>query len=295
MTHGQLFAGIGGFGLAAQWAGIKNVWANEIDPYCCKILRQNFEGLEVYEKDIRTFKPEYTDIITGGFPCQPFSHAGKRKGTDDNRYLWPEMLRVISEVRPRWVIGENVAGLLSMENGKTLDRILTDLEDQGYHTETFLIPASATGAWHRRERIWIIAHTESPGNKGKPRKRTEQDHKEIRGGIRGQSVNSSQDDSNTTAKGLQGYSRHESGNCKNHGFASNNISDGNYWQVKSGLGGMVDGLSNWLVEPEGIPRVTTKNQNRVNRLKGLGNAIVPQVAYEIFKAIIDYDQPAKRT
>ena len=99
------------------------------------------------------------DIITGGFPCQPFSHAGKRKGTDDSRYLWPEMLTTIRILKPSYVVGENVAGLVSMENGKTLDRILSDLENEGYSTEQVVIPACAVGAWHRRDRIWIIAHT----------------------------------------------------------------------------------------------------------------------------------------
>jgi len=196
MTLGGLFSGIGGFELAAQKAGIVPVWSNEIDPWCCKVLRKNFDH-EIIEEDIRLLPSNATeqgfqkrssktmgqpeenkkskrlygktqrhkimsvDIITGGFPCQPFSYAGKRKGTDDDRYLWPEMLRIIKDVRPSWVIGENVAGIKSMENGKTLDRILTDLEDIGYNTETFLIPACSVGTWHRRDRIWIIAYSNS--------------------------------------------------------------------------------------------------------------------------------------
>ena len=101
------------------------------------------------------------DIITGGFPCQPFSHAGKRKGTYDSRYLWPEMLRTIRILKPSFVVGENVAGLVSMENGKTLDGILSDLEDEGYSVESFIIQACAVGTWHRRDRIWIVAYNES--------------------------------------------------------------------------------------------------------------------------------------
>ena len=276
MTHGQLFAGIGGFGLAAQWAGIKNVWANEIDPYCCKILRQNFEGLEVYEKDIRTFKPEYTDIITGGFPCQPFSHAGKRKGTDDNRYLWPEMLRVISEVRPRWVIGENVAGLLSMENGKTLDRILTDLEDQGYHTETFLIPASATGAWHRRDRIWILANS-------------------------GNCSNTPNEGSSGKEKKIQGKRRETRYTRKSIGAVSEIYSNNGDERIQGGIKIEIPELIRFQRGEDGRgvayigdrPNIPTPVLCRsydgvssgVDRIKALGNAIVPQVAYEIFKAI----------
>lgn len=161
MKHGQLFAGIGGFGLAAYWAGIENVWANEIDPYCCKLLKKNFPKTTVYEEDIRNIGKHNlaaVDIISGGFPCQPFSSAGKRRGKDDDRYLWPEMLRIIRELQPTYIIGENVAGLLSMENGKTLRGILSDLENEGYNNEVFVIPAAGLGAWHKRDRLWVCSH-----------------------------------------------------------------------------------------------------------------------------------------
>ena len=128
MRLGSLFAGIGGFELAATWAGITPVWSNEIEPFACKVLTKNFDH-EIIQKDIREIGKHNlpaVDIISGGFPCQPFSQAGKRKGTEDNRYLWPEMLRIIRELQPSWVIGENVAGLLSMERGATLKRILAD-------------------------------------------------------------------------------------------------------------------------------------------------------------------------
>ena len=105
----------------------------------------------------------HIDIITGGFPCQPFSHAGKRAGISDERYLWPEMLTTIRILKPTFVVGENVAGLISMENGKTLDGILSDLANEGYETEQFIIPACGVGAWHRRDRIWIVCHTERNG------------------------------------------------------------------------------------------------------------------------------------
>jgi len=166
MTLGSLFAGIGGFELAATWAGIEPIWSNEIDSFCCNVLRKNFEH-EIIEKDIREIgrrNLKRVDIISGGFPCQPFSQAGKRKGKSDDRYLWPEMLRVIKELQPPYVIGENVAGLLSMENGETLKNILIDLENEGYNNEIFSISACSVSAWHRRERIWIISNTNSSGH-----------------------------------------------------------------------------------------------------------------------------------
>lgn len=192
MTLGSLFAGIGGFELGAIWAGITPVWSNEIDSECCERLRNNFTH-EIIEEDIRDcgkarkYELPPVDIISGGFPCQPFSHAGKRQGQDDDRYLWPEMLRIIKEVRPTWVIGENVAGILSMaepiREPKVESRIITrtpetdyyeailtleekmllrsickDLEEEGYEVQSFVVPACAAGAPHRRDRIWIVAY-----------------------------------------------------------------------------------------------------------------------------------------
>ncbi len=348
MKHGQLFAGIGGFGLAAQWAGIENVWANEIDPYCCKVLKKNFSNLKIYEQDIRDIgvntdtisrrrgtsedskiyrqrlsdssinmgenEPktrdeterkykvnlEPVDIVTGGFPCQPFSHAGKRKGKEDDRYLWPEMLRVIQEVNPSFVIGENVAGLKSMENGKTLEGILIDLEDIGYQVETFLVPASAVGAWHRRDRIWIVAHSNSIRSLQQDTVLT-RPKKANKSNIDKRDTNANniipirKDVPNTISRGQQRQGKFEQSistkkgeNRKTIGIKSGCRSG--QWAVKSHMGGMVDGLPNrmdgyWDSEPEGIPRVATGIKDRVDRLKGLGNAIVPQVAYELFKAI----------
>ena len=172
LTLGGLFEGIGGFPLAASWAGIKPIWSNEIDPFCCKTLNKNFNH-EIIQKDIREIGArnlKRVDIISGGFPCQPFSQSGKRKGNKDDRYLWPEMLRVIKELQPSFVVGENVSGLLSMENGETLKRILSDLENEGYNNEVFIIPACAKGASHRRDRLWILAYTNNVGLQGGGRK-----------------------------------------------------------------------------------------------------------------------------
>lgn len=161
MRHGSLFSGIGGFDLAAEWMGWENIFHCEIAEFPRKILKYHFPKSICYE-DIK--KTDFTkhrgkiDIISGGFPCQPYSNAGKRKGKDDDRHLWPEMLRVIREIQPRFVVGENVAGLLSWNNGMVFHEIITDLENEGYETQAFLIPACATNAPHRRDRIWFVAH-----------------------------------------------------------------------------------------------------------------------------------------
>jgi DNA-cytosine methyltransferase len=157
LTHIDLFSGIGGFALACRWNGIKTVQFVEIDKFCQKVLNKNFPGVPI-EPDIKQFdgkKYAGSFILTGGFPCQPFSCAGKRNGKEDDRFLWPEMLRVISEVRPRWIIGENVAGIINME----LDNCISDLEREGYEVQTFIIPACAVNAPHRRDRVWIVANS----------------------------------------------------------------------------------------------------------------------------------------
>ena len=162
MKQIELFAGIGGFGLAGHWAGIETVCQVEIDPFCQKVLAKNFPNAHRHA-DIKTFDGHPwrgIDIVSGGFPCQPYSLAGKRAGNDDDRALWPEMLRVIREVAPSWVVGENVAGLLSMDGGRVFDGIVTDLENQGYTVETFIVPAVGVGAPHKRDRVWIVAHAD---------------------------------------------------------------------------------------------------------------------------------------
>jgi DNA-cytosine methyltransferase len=166
MTHGSLFSGIGGFDLAAEWMGWENIFHCEIGEFPRKILKHHFPNSICYE-DIK--KTDFTkhrgeiDIISGGFPCQPYSNAGKRRGKEDDRHLWPEMLRVIREVQPRFVVGENVSGLLTWNNGMVFHEIITDLENEGYETQAVLIPACATNAPHRRDRIWFVAHSNSNG------------------------------------------------------------------------------------------------------------------------------------
>jgi len=162
MTHGSLFSGIGGFDLAAEWSGFTNLFNCEWEEFPRKVLKHHFPNAEQFG-DIHDFDAtKYNgriDILSGGFPCQPFSVAGKRKGSEDERHMWPEMLRVIGECKPRWVVGENVRGLVNWSDGLVFETCCTDLEALGYSVQSFIIPACATGAPHRRDRVWIVAHS----------------------------------------------------------------------------------------------------------------------------------------
>jgi len=164
LTVGDLFSGVGGFSLGLERAGFTIEWQSEIEPYCCDILKKHWPNVPNLGDIYKIKDPPPVDLICGGFPCQPFSVAGKRKGKADDRYVWPEMLRVIAEVKPRWVFAENVPGIIHME----LDQVLSDLEGQGYYNHEWpdgrkeiiplIIPACALNAPHRRSRVWIPAY-----------------------------------------------------------------------------------------------------------------------------------------
>jgi DNA (cytosine-5)-methyltransferase 1 len=161
----DLFSGIGGFSLGLHSTDIfETIKFVEFDKFCQKVLHKNFPNIPI-EGDIRNVKGEEfeADVITGGFPCQPFSVAGRQKGTDDNRYLWPEMFRLIKEVKPEFVIGENVQGLINLQDGMVLRQVQDELEGEGFEVQCFLIPASGIGAWHRRNRVWIVGHSKHNG------------------------------------------------------------------------------------------------------------------------------------
>jgi len=217
IKHANLFSGIGGFLLAAEWCGWENIFAVEIEDYPQKVLQKNFPNIQkfkdIYDFDGTKFKGT-VDIISGGFPCQPFSVAGKRQGEKDNRYLWPEMLRVISEIKPAFVVGENVVGLVSMENGKILERIFSDLENEGYTVESFIIPACGVGAWHRRNRIWIIAYSRLFG---------QEKHEKQTAGIE----QYSQTASNTESINKRGLSKRKKKEKSRFAFNSQNVSNSN--------------------------------------------------------------------
>jgi len=161
----DLFSGIGGFSLGLHSTGIfETTKFVEFDSFCQKVLNKNFPNIPI-EGDIRNVKGQEfeADVITGGFPCQPFSVAGKQKGTNDNRYLWPEMFRLIKEIKPEFVIGENVQGLINLQNGMVLRQVQDQLEGEGFEVQCFLIPASGVGAWHQRNRVWIVGHSKHNG------------------------------------------------------------------------------------------------------------------------------------
>lgn len=167
MTHLSLFSGVGGLDIAAEWAGFETVGQCEYADYPTKVLEKHWPDVPRW-RDIRTLTAEAffertglrtVDVISGGFPCQPFSVAGKRRGKSDDRFLWPEMVRVIKELRPAWVVGENVAGIVNM----ALDEILSELDREGYAARTFLFPAHAVGAWHLRYRVAIVGNADEHG------------------------------------------------------------------------------------------------------------------------------------
>ena len=438
----DLFSGIGGFSLGLERAGMQTVAFCENDKFCQKVLAKHWPDIPIHENieelDGRQYRGT-VDLVCGGFPCQPFSVAGQQRGAEDDRALWPEMLRVIREVEPAWVIGENVSGIINME----LDNVLSDLENSGYSCQTFVIPACAVDAPHRRDRVWIIAShanlkskpdgsqhegqrsgqldvadtdskrtIKSPGldenaerqakfraessgssetvadthdNDGRGRSgsqpRGRHSRVEHRGGGSGQPeretdspvgnakhdgsfateiTRSSSSSSDNDTKGQESSSKFEGasrpgndetvadskrktgrrrriqrpsknsgedeerppkefgryGEAVAHPPSSRQSGQGKHehpgnqeahrerktshaldvsvrkeWGAQPGMGGMADGVSRWLDEPEGIPRVTGKAPDRVNRLKALGNAVVPQVVEVLGRFIIDKELP----
>jgi len=241
VKHLDLFSGIGGFALAARRVGWETIAFCEIEPYCQKVLRKHWPDVPIYD-DVRELTGEtvgHVDIITGGYPCTPFSSAGKRRGRADDRYLWPEFARLIRELRPRWVVGENVAGHIGMG----LDSVLADLEREGYAWEAFVIPACAVDAPHRRDRVWIFgSNTEYDGSAEQERK----------------------------------HQRPENGN----GSGANELVAGTV--VVGDSRNNAQGF--WKTEPS-VGRVANGIPQRVDRLRGLGNAIVPQIAQIIYRSI----------
>ena len=324
----DLFSGIGGFSLGLHSTGVfDTVKFVEFDKFCQKVLQKNFPDVPI-EGDIRDVKGEEfeADVITGGFPCQPFSVAGKQKGTNDNRYLWPEMFRLIKKIKPEFVIGENVQGLINLQDGMVLRQVQDQLESEGFEVQCFLIPASGIGAWHQRNRVWIIGHSKHNGLLASEKRSRD---KKINGGaqkgqnqtIESERTNGSTNDgnvSNTIGKLSDGCSsptrdskkefirlecnegwdwqkvwsqtercsEQTMANTETEGLqrrsistdlegsqrSSNNTSETSteeqytWWQTQSNLCGVPDGISYGL------------DKDRSNRIKSLGNAIVPQCA-----------------
>lgn len=299
-----LFAGIGGFELAARWVGWETIAVSEIDAFCQKVLQYHFPGAQLHG-DIKT--TDFTkyrgqcDIITGGFPCQPFSAAGKRRGTADERYLWPEMLRVIDEVKPRWVIGENVRGLVNWDGGLVFDAVCTELENTGYDVQPFVIPACGVNAPHRRDRIWFIANATDGGYRGRSgERRTDQRDKFLPNELKRDALGGE-------IAGRCGGGNDYAGNVFNASSIGRNALNNEHGSAQQGQSGRkfsptISTRSVWdgfPIEPpvcsgndgfsEGLDGITFPKW-RKESIKGYGNAIVPQIAYEIYKAIILYEQ-----
>ena len=275
----DLFSGIGGFSLGLERTGhYETVAFCEIDKYCKLILKKHWKGIKIYD-DVKEITKERLEadgiespeIITGGFPCQSFSVAGKQKGTSDSRYLWPEMFRIIKIFKSKFVIGENVRGIVNIENGMVFETVCTDLESEGYEVQPFLIPAAGVGAPHRRDRIWFIA---TLANTNVNREKWNQPEDGQRSGTQ----QSSEDVANAITGNVEtGRQRH--GTLRT-GHQEERLSD----HVAGG--GETQGQDNWWnVEPN-VGRVAHGVQGRIHRLKGLGNAICPQIAEEIGRAII---------
>lgn len=319
----DLFAGIGGFALAERWMGWETKVCVEIDPYCQRILKHHFPKSEIHG-DIKTFDgTKYRgtiDLITGGFPCQPFSSAGKRKGTSDDRYLWPEMLRVIREVAPRWIVGENVRGLVNWSGGLVFEQVCADLEAEGYEVQPFILPACGVNAPHRRDRIWFVAHSnrvisgagESTGFCGTEKPQSTLEKKR----------HNSEEPCNTgdlrTTPNSGGQGRKERQQIGGWENEKENGARLDVWSKRFGENGPTPNSDtsrrkeqfaatksieqescSWIPSTQWdnwptVPPVRTINDglssNMVrSAIKGAGNAIVPQVVYQIFKAIEQYE------
>ena len=260
LTHGSLFSGIGGFDLAAEWMGWENKFHCEWNDFGQKVLNHYWPNAESFTDITKTDFTKYAnkiDILTGGFPCQPYSTAGKRKGKEDERHLWPQMLRAIREISPRFVVGENVRGLLNWNGGMVFEEVCAELESYGYQVAPVVISAASLGAPHGRDRIWFIANAGDNGNnRGSSKVQTKSKNKIL------QKRNDIQQPRQSTIIRQKMESP----------------SDWEQFPTKSPFCGGDDGISGGL---DGITFSKWRNES----IKAYGNAIVPQVAYQIFKAI----------
>lgn len=308
LTHLSLFSGIGGLDLAAEAAGFTTVGQCEWADYPTKILEKHWPDVPRW-RDIRTLTGESfyeqtglhaVDLVSGGFPCQPFSTAGKRRGKKDDRYLWPEMLRVLREIRPRWVVGENVAGIVNL----ALDQVLADLEDAGYSGQAFIVPACAVDAPHRRDRVAIIAYTyfercerderpafksqdlckDVPDTDGTELQGCEQSRSPAGDGWRqetcgpacelGEAVSYADNGCGAVRRDGELPAAYEAeGGRRDNGRRAEEYVTREWWPAEPGVGRVVNGLP-----------------HRVDRIKCLGNAVVPQQFYPFFAAIAEIER-----
>lgn len=332
MKHGSLFSGLGGFDLAAEWMGWENIFHCEWMEFPRKVLDYHFPNadshIDICKTDFNKYANEI-DILTGGFPCQPFSMAGKRKGTDDERYLWGEMLRAIQEIKPTFVIAENVAGILSIDDGLVFEQVCLDLETEGYEVQPFVIPAAAKNAPHRRDRVWFVAYSRSIRlEQCKDKAEMGRGQKEIRrqGYKSTLQFKTTSSIGNATNSNGNGFNE-RNGNDEIHSSeggqyaqcdikqsdVNGDATNSNSWRTQTRQDGEVLGESNregkargfvndntqnnWKQFPtqpsicggdDGLPTELdgiTFSKWRAESIKGYGNAIVPQVALELFKQL----------
>jgi len=272
LTHLSLFTGIGGIDLATEWAGFRTVAQVERDPFCRHDLARlwplvpRFDDVRaVTARSLREAGIERPTLVSGGFPCQPFSVAGQRRGAEDDRFLWPEMLRVVSELRPPWVLGENVVGIISL----ALDDCIADLEHLGYSCRPFVVPAAGVGAPHQRERVFIVANADDATTA-----RLGTDRREIlpfaeSEGFDVGGAHVAQWGDAPDAVRPRRQERHAPPVAEGSGLGA--------WRPDP-FGGQ------WAVEPA-VGRVADGVPGRVDRLRALGNAVVPQQVYPILRGI----------
>jgi len=333
----DLFSGLGGFSLGLERTGhFETVAFCDNDKFSKAILDKHWKGIKVYD-DVREISEEkfkedgieFPDIITGGFPCQPFSVAGKQKGTSDDRHLWPEMFRIIKTFKPRFAIGENVRGIVNIQDGVVFETVCTDLESEGYEVQPFNIPAAGVGAPHRRERIWFIAIREDVVNtvgeyegreisrSDEEKRRIQEEHRtehsttgkssrtsEVRNGDNGYEGNKNNvADTHSSNQRTGKKSKQQEGNTSRECFSNSSEYDVSNTIGERGRSRITERenaedvrqspeSSNtgwWHVEPN-VGRVAHGIPGRVHRLKGLGNSIVPQIVEEIGKALIKAEQ-----
>jgi DNA (cytosine-5)-methyltransferase 1 len=308
MTHASLFSGIGGFDLAAEWMGWENLFHCEWNPFGQKVLKHHFPNSISYNDITKTdfsIHKGSVDILTGGFPCQPYSAAGKRLGKADERHLFPHMLRCIKEVQRRWIIGENVRGLVNWNGGMVFNEVCDDLEREGYEVQPFLIPAAGVNAPHRRDRIWFIAYSNNYGTHTRFGKVQEKNGKVSKWNNDAKSGNTGNEfitnsnnkmrfwEASNNTKWENNQQESNNWNCLRNNirsisqeqYVTKSIFEQNRWKkfpTKSPVCGGNDGL------PRELDNITFPKW-RNESIKAYGNAIVPQVAHQIFKTIQEFE------
>ena len=311
MAHGSLFSGIGGFDLAAEWMGWENAFHCENNSFAQKVLKHYWPHAISYSDIKETDFTEWhghIDVLSGGFPCQPYSTAGKRRGNKDARHLWPHMLRAIQEIRPTWIVGENVRGIVSWNNGLVFEEVCAQLEDEGYFVQPFILPAAGLNSPHRRERVWFVAYARCFSRNGRQNiesgegKYHRQNHRWPEEADQSKGLYTPGINTYTNCNGYRSHNRFEEvGREEETIEGKEQRQEWNEIQRKWD-GGFVGGTCTtpWEWFPTQSPLCTgddglpteldriTFSKWRKESIKAGGNAIVPQVALQIFEAIDSY-------